>query len=399
MRKIFFKKDWQDIKNTFLENEEVILNDNYKGFKIELIYSPAVKTAFSFGDEVVLLITDNLGSKYEYDIALTSDYDSVHKNICDKFVEFETAYIENTAKTVEEVKAENERILKEEKAAEEEKHLQEFDNYIATGNENLFADCLDYWEDKKNRNEIIKKFLFNEVNKYAHSQLKIAFVLKTVYEEKLYQIDGYKNIYEYAYDNFNIARGTCSNWLKVVDNFGVLNSQTGFYGLDDRLKDFSITQLILIRALSIEQIQAADIKPTMSTREIKQIVKDELNLRRIASDVTAVNDTFIDNPEDEEELYTDALKADVVTDSNNQNVGYDIQSSINPPVDNNIIDNTDDTDVNDTSDKNTDVSDDKPIAKILIDGGISLSESQIKYLNSIFESKKGQNIELCIYVK
>lgn len=83
-----------------------------------------------------------------------------------------------------------------------------------------------------------------------------------------------------------------------------------------------------------------------------------------------------------------------MTDSNNQNVGYNIQSSINPPVN-----NTDDTDVNDTSDKNTDISDNKPIAKILIDGGISLSESQIKYLNSIFESKKGQNIELCIYVK
>lgn len=399
MRKIFFKKDWQDIKNTFLENEEVILNGNYKGFKLELIYKPEFKVHFIWGNVVTLLITDEIGARYEYDVVLNSDYDSVHKDICDKFVEFETAYIENTAKTVEEVKADNARILKEEKAAEEEKHLKEFDNYIATGNENLFADCLDYWEDKKNRNEIIKKFLFNEVNKYAHSQLKIAFVLKTVYEDKLYQIDGYKNIYEYAYDNFNIARGTCSNWLKVVDNFGVLNSQTGFYGLDDRLKDFSITQLILIRALSIEQIQAADIKPTMSTREIKQIVKDELNLRRIASDVTAVNDTFIDNPEDEKELYTDALKADVVTDSNNQNVGYNIQSSINPPVDNNIIDNTDDTDVNDTSDKNTAISDDKPIAKILIDGGISLSESQIKYLNSIFESKKGQNIELCIYVK
>lgn len=397
MRKIFFKKDWQDIKNTFLENEEVILNDNYKGFKIELVYSPAVKTAFSFGDEVVLLITDELGSKYEYDIALTSDYDSVHKNICDKFVEFETAYIENTAKTVEEVKADNERILKEEKAAEEEKHLKEFDNYIATGNENLFAECLDYWEDKKNRNEIIKKFLFNEVNKYAHSQLKIAFVLKTVYEEKLYQIDGYKNIYEYAYDNFNIARGTCSNWLKVVDNFGVLNSQTGFYGLDDRLKDFSITQLILIRALSIEQIQAADINPTMSTREIKQIVKDELNLRRIASGVTAVNDSLIDNPEDSEELYTDAVKADIVTDSNNQNIGYNIHSSINPPVDD-TGENKEDVNTSDNS-NNLDVSVDKPIAKILIDGGISLSESQIKYLNSIFESKKGQNIELCIYVK
>ena len=393
MRKIFFKKDWQDIKNTFLENEEVILNNNYKGFKIELVYSPAVKTVFSFGDEVILSITNELGSKYEYDIALTSDYDSVHKNICDKFVEFETSYIENTAKTVEEVKAENERILKEEKETEEEKHLNEFNNYIATGDENLFADCLDFWEDKKNRNEIIKKFLFNEVNKYAHSQLKIAFVLKTVYEEKLYQIDGYKNIYDYAYDNYNIARGTCSNWLKVVDNFGVLDTQTGFYGLDNRLKDFSITQLILIRALSIDQIQAADIKPTMSTREIKQIVKDELNLKRIASDVTAVNDTFIDNPDNEDELYQDAVKVDIVTDSNNQNVGYDIHSSINPPAD----------DVGevekDVSDNDIDISNNKPIAKILIDGGISLSDSQIKYLNSIFESKKGKNIELCIYVK
>lgn len=396
MRKIFFKKDWQDIKNTFLENEEVILNGNYKGFKLELIYKPEFNVHFIWGNVVTLLITDENGARYEYDVVLNSDYDSVHKYICDKFVEFETAYIENTAKTVEEVKADNERILKEEKAAEEERHLNEFNNYIATGDENLFADCLDYWEDKKNRNEIIKKFLFNEVNKYAHSQLKIAFVLKTVYDEKLYQIDGYKNIYDYAYDNYNIARGTCSNWLKVVDNFGVLNSQTGFYGLDNRLKDFSITQLILIRALSIDQIQAADIKPTMSTREIKQIVKDELNLKRIASDVTAVSDTFVDNPDSEDELYQDALKADVVTDSNNQNVGYNIQSSINPPVDNNIIDNTD---VNDTSDKNTDISDNKPIAKILIDGGISLSESQIKYLNSIFESKKGKNIELCIYVK
>lgn len=393
MRKIFFKKDWKDIKNTFLENEEVILNDNYKGFKIELVYSPAVKTAFSFGDEVLLLITDELGSKYEYDITLTSDYEFVYENICSKFIEFETAYIENTAKTIEEVKAENERIFKKEKEAEEEKYLSQFNNYIATGDENLFADCLEYWEDKKNRADIIKKFLTNEVNKYAHSQLKIAFVLKTVYDEKLYAVDGYKNIYDYAYDNYNIARGTCSNWLKVVDNFGVLNKQTGFYGLDSRLQDFSITQLILIRGLTIEQIQTANITPDMSTREIKQIAKDELNLKRIAADVTAVNDTFIDNPEDETELYQEAVKADIVTDSNNQSVDYDVCSSINSSV-GDAGENEDDTSI---IDNNT--SDNKPVAKILIEGGLSLSDSQVKYLNSIFESKKGKNIELCIYVK
>lgn len=395
MRKIFFKKDWKDIKNTFLENEEVILNDNYKGFKIELVYSPAVDVYFSFGDEVLLLITDELGSKYQYDIALTSDYEFVHENICSKFIEFETAYIENTAKTIEEVKAENERIFKKEKEAEEEKYLSQFNNYIATGNENLFADCLEYWEDKKNRADIIKKFLTNEVNKYAHSQLKIAFVLKTVYDEKLYAVDGYKNIYEYAYDNYNIARGTCSNWLKVVDNFGVLNKQTGFYVLDNKLQDFSITQLILIRGLTIEQIQAANITPDMSTREIKQVVKDELNLKHIATDVSVNTDNLIDNPDSENELYGDAVKADIISDSSNQSVGYDIKSSINPPV-SEKSDNSD-KDVKEDS-KETVKEIEKPKMKLGLKGGFDLTTSQISMLNSLLNKYKGKEVDICIYV-
>ena len=397
MRKIFFKKDWKDIKNTFLENEEVILNDNYKGFKIELVYSPAVKTAFSFGDEVLLLITDELGSKYEYDITLTSDYEFVHENICSKFIEFETAYIENTAKTIEEVKAENERIFKEEKEAEVDEHLNKFNNYIATGDENLFADCLEYWEDKKNRADIIKKFLTNEVNKYAHSQLKIAFVLKTVYDEKLYQIDGYKNIYEYAYDNYNIARGTCSNWLKVVDNFGVLNKQTGFYVLDNKLQDFSITQLILIRGLTIEQIQAANITPDMPTREIKQVVKDELNLKHIATDVSVNTDNLIDNPDSENELYGDAVKADIISDSNNQSVGYDIKSSINPPIlEKTAIDNSDKDVKKDSKETVREI--EKPKMKLGLKGGFDLTTSQISMLNSLLNKCKGKEVDICIYV-
>lgn len=394
MRKIFFKKDWEDIQIFLKENNEVVLNDNYKGFKIECVYHPIISSDFfKLNCPVDLVITDGFGYKYSREFLFGGDYDIDYAVIVDFFSEFEKQYIEGTAKTIEEVYEDNKLLFESNKQKEEERYLNEFNNYIATGDENLFADCLEYWEDKKNRADIIKKFLTNEVNKYAHSQLKIAFVLKTVYDEKLYQIDGYKNIYDYAYDNYNIARGTCSNWLKVVDNFGVLNKQTGFYGLDSRLQDFSITQLILIRGLTIEQIQTANITPDMSTREIKQIAKDELNLKRIAADVTAVNDTFIDNPEDETELYQEAVKADIVTDSNNQSVDYDVRSSINSSV-GDAGENEDDTSI---IDNNT--SDNKPVAKILIEGGLSLSDSQVKYLNSIFESKKGKNIELCIYVK
>ena len=396
MRKIFFKKDWQDIQTFLKENNEVVLNDNYKGFKIECVYHPITSSDFlKLHCPVDLVITDGFGYKYSRKFLFGGDYDSDYAVIVDFFSEFEKQYIEGTAKTIEEVYEDNKLLFESNKQKEEEKHLQEFDNYIATGDENLFADCLEYWEDKKNRNEIIKRFLTNEVNKYAHSQLKIAFVLKTVYDEKLYQIDGYKNIYDYAYDNYNIARGTCSNWLKVVDNFGVLNKQTGFYGLDNKLQDFSITQLILIRGLTIEQIQAANITPDMSTREIKQVVKDELNLKHIATDVSVNTDNLIDNPDSEDELYGDAVKADIISDSSNQSVGYDIKSSITPPV-SEKSDNSD-KDVKEDS-KETVKEIEKPKMKLGLKGGFDLTTSQINMLNSLLNKYKGKEVDICIYV-
>lgn len=57
---MFLKRDWKNIKDVFLDNNEVLLNDNYKDFKIELVYSPAVDVPFTFGNEVFLRITDTL---------------------------------------------------------------------------------------------------------------------------------------------------------------------------------------------------------------------------------------------------------------------------------------------------------------------------------------------------
>ena len=51
MRKMFLKRDWKNIKDVFLDNNEVLLNDNYKDFKIELVYSPAVDVPFTFYDQ------------------------------------------------------------------------------------------------------------------------------------------------------------------------------------------------------------------------------------------------------------------------------------------------------------------------------------------------------------
>lgn len=386
---MFLKKDWKNIKDVFLDNNIVLLNDDFKGFKIELDYSPAVvDVPFRFGDEVLLRITDSLKNVYEYDISLTSDYEYMYNLITRKFVEFETDYIENKAKTVIQIKEEQQNEELEKQQNEEEKHFDEFNNYITTGDINLLADCKEYWQEKKNLANTLKNYLLSEVNVCATSQLKIAFLLKVVYDKELYRVDDYKNIYDYAYDNFNIARGTVSNWLKVVDNFGVLNEETGFYSLDDRLKNFSITQLILVRGLTIEQIEQNNITADMTTRDIKKIVADEMKLKKIASTVTTDTVSDIpDNPEDIEELYADCDKADVITDSNNQAINYDVHTFINPPVNNDSDNNVSDDNV------------DKPKAIIDIQGGLSLSDEQVKYLNDLFKSYKDKDIKLMIYVE
>lgn len=388
MRKMFLKRDWKNIKDVFLDNNIVLLNDDFKGFKIELDYSPAVvDVPFRFGDEVLLRITDSLKNVYEYDISLTSDYEYMYNLITRKFVEFETDYIENKAKTVIQIKEEQQNEELEKQQNEEEKHLDEFNNYIATGDINFLADCKDYWQEKKNLANTLKNYLLSEVNACATSQLKIAFVLKVVYDKELYRVDDYKNIYDYAYDNFNIARGTVSNWLKVVDNFGVLNNETGFYSLDDRLKNFSITQLILVRGLTIEQIEQNNITSDMSTRDIKKIIADELKLKKIASTVTTDTVSGIpENPEDIEELYADCDKAGVITDSNNQSINYDVHTFINSPVNNDSDNNVSDDNI------------DKPKAIIDIQGGLSLSDEQVNYLNDLFKSYKDKDIKLMIYV-
>lgn len=386
---MFLKKDWKNIKDVFLDNNIVLLNDDFKGFKIELDYSPAVvDVPFRFGDEVLLRITDSLKNVYEYDISLTSDYEYMYNLITRKFVEFETDYIENKAKTVIQIKEEQQNEELEKQQNEEEKHFDEFNNYITTGDINFLADCKEYWQEKKNLANTLKNYLLSEVNVCATSQLKIAFLLKVVYDKELYRVDDYKNIYDYAYDNFNIARGTVSNWLKVVDNFGVLNEETGFYSLDDRLKNFSITQLILVRGLTIEQIEQNNITADMTTRDIKKIVADEMKLKKIASTVTTDTVSDIpDNPEDIEELYADCDKADVITDSNNQAINYDVHTFINPPVNNDSDNNVSDDNV------------DKPKAIIDIQGGLSLSDEQVKYLNDLFKSYKDKDIKLMIYVE
>lgn len=111
------------------------------------------------------------------------------------------------------------------------------------------------------------------VNNVGYAQLGIAMLIRTAYEHQLYIEGGYRNVYEYCKDKFGIARGTVSNWLMIATNFGIYDTDNDCYVLDERLKEYSITQLVLIRGLSVDEIQA-NIKSYMTCRQISDKVKE-----------------------------------------------------------------------------------------------------------------------------
>ena len=154
----------------------------------------------------------------------------------------------------------------------------------------------------------------------------------------------------------------------VASNFGVLNSDTGFYSLDERLKDFSITQLVLVRQLTIEQIEELGIVPGMTTRQLKALIKEKLNINAIDTTVKPDTDTssLPDNPDDEEELYKEAEALD---------------GSMNEPEESEGSEEEQPTE--------------KVKLRLMFTGGSELSDTQIEFLNKFLTTQpKNKKLKL-----
>ena len=373
MKKIFFKKDFKDI-NTFLnENDEVTLSDNYKGLTIKCERR---------NKKHYIIIINSIGEEHEHEVSFTSNYEETHQKVLDIVSDYEEKFINCEAETKEEAEAriQHEKELHEQ--SEKEKNFAILSNYLSTGNENDFADCVVYYENKTNLANAVDTLINKAVETNASIQIKTALLLKTVYDKQLFRELGYKNIYEYADDRFNIARGTTSNWLMIAEHFGVLNTETGFYMLDERLKKYSITQLILLRNFRIEQIESFGIDENTSCSQIKKIVKEKINQMKLATSASNVkSDKLPDNPEDESELYNEADEH-VNVEADNEKVGVD--ESINPPLE----------------EKEDLKSLNKPKLTLVFKGGTTLNMSHVQFINSFLKGKSSdKEYEVCFYEK
>lgn len=105
--------------------------------------------------------------------------------------------------------------------------------------------------------------------KMETSYLETAFALHAIYKHKLYTLDNFKNIYDFAKETYSIARGTCNNFINICEKFGIANENGNIMELSDKYKGYGISQLAVMLTFPDELLSKCNSK--FSVRDLKRM--------------------------------------------------------------------------------------------------------------------------------
>lgn len=129
-----------------------------------------------------------------------------------------------------------------------------------------------------------------------NSYLQTAFALHAIYKHKLYQLDNFKNIYDFAKETYSIARGTCNNFINICEKFGVPNENGNIMELSPTYTQYSVSQLAVMLAFPQELLTKCD--KSMSVRELKQMRVEYESGLQAPTDTQAIETTMKESPSD-----------------------------------------------------------------------------------------------------
>lgn len=135
-----------------------------------------------------------------------------------------------------------------------------------------------------------------------NSYLQTAFALHAIYKNKLYQLDKFKNIYDFAKENYSIARGTCNNFINICEKFGVLNENGNIMELSPDYAQYSVSQLAVMLAFPQELLSKCD--KSKSVRELKRMRIEYENCLQTKADEKVIETTA-------KESFTESEKSDI----------------------------------------------------------------------------------------
>lgn len=151
------------------------------------------------------------------------------------------------------------------------------------------ADLKNHFYRKKSGKGSLREYLYDVITgsirddykQIEDNFLSVGCKLFYVSERQIYHNKGFSNVYDYAREEFGLAKTSTSNLLNVVKRFCFQDDKCEFE-LCDKFKDYSFSKLCLLLPLTDEEIEK-NINPSMSYRDI-QAVKTSLKTNVIADD-------------------------------------------------------------------------------------------------------------------
>ena len=115
-----------------------------------------------------------------------------------------------------------------------------------------------------------KNFIATSIKDIARSFVKIGYYLKYIKEKELYKEDGYRDIWEFAFDTYGISRSTASRYIAINDRFSEHGNSPVLAAV---YQDYSKSKLQEMLYLTDEQIE--NVTPEMTVKEIREIRETE----------------------------------------------------------------------------------------------------------------------------
>lgn len=150
-------------------------------------------------------------------------------------------------------------------------------------------------EDKRLYNRF-KKQIDKAYASMEKSYLDTALALHSIYSRKLYKLDGFANIYDFAQDTYGIKKTTCNSFINICEKFGLPNENGTMVKLQDSYVDYKPSQLMVMVAFPQDLLNKCD--KDMTVRQLKQMFKE------YKEDLNALemNDSVIDVTEESSEV-------------------------------------------------------------------------------------------------
>lgn len=113
------------------------------------------------------------------------------------------------------------------------------------------------------------EIIHEELQKTRKSFIKIGWYLKHIHINKMYEQDGYANIYEFAMDKFHISQPTATRFMNICEEFSINHNSPE---LDKKYEDYNISQLFEMLSMSKDKLE--QITPKMTVKQIRELKKD-----------------------------------------------------------------------------------------------------------------------------